>query len=39
MRLQERLDDPEKRSKFRAGDLDDQALWDEFSDGVRGVLA
>src|SRR6478735_12674621 len=29
LRLQERLDDPEKRWKFRAGDLDDRALWDE----------
>jgi len=29
-RLQERLDDPEKRWKFRAGDLDDRALWDDF---------
>ena len=30
IRLQERLDDPEKRWKFRAGDLDDRALWDDF---------
>ncbi len=29
-RLQERLDNPEKRWKFRAGDLDDRALWDDF---------
>jgi PPK2 family polyphosphate:nucleotide phosphotransferase len=29
-RLQERLDDPEKRWKFRADDLDDRALWDDF---------
>jgi PPK2 family polyphosphate:nucleotide phosphotransferase len=29
-RLQERLDDPEKRWKFRTGDLDDRALWDDF---------
>ena len=29
-RLQERLDDPEKRWKFRRGDLDDRARWDEF---------
>ncbi|MCB0999367.1 MAG: polyphosphate kinase 2 family protein [Acidimicrobiales bacterium] len=29
-RFQERLDDPEKRWKFRAGDLDDRALWDDF---------
>jgi PPK2 family polyphosphate:nucleotide phosphotransferase len=29
-RFQERLDDPEKRWKFRAGDLDDRALWPAF---------
>jgi PPK2 family polyphosphate:nucleotide phosphotransferase len=29
-RLQERLDNPEKRWKFRAGDLEDRALWDDF---------
>jgi polyphosphate kinase 2 (PPK2 family) len=29
-RLQDRLDDPEKRWKFRAGDLDDRRLWAEF---------
>ncbi|MBI4936258.1 MAG: polyphosphate kinase 2 family protein [Actinobacteria bacterium] len=29
-RLQERVDDPEKRWKFRAGDLDDRALWPKF---------
>ena len=31
-RLQERLDDPEKRWKFRLGDLDDRALWDDFTE-------
>jgi PPK2 family polyphosphate:nucleotide phosphotransferase len=30
-RLQERLDTPEKRWKFRLGDLDDRALWDDFT--------
>jgi PPK2 family polyphosphate:nucleotide phosphotransferase len=30
-RLQERLDDPEKRWKFRLGDLDDRKLWDDFT--------
>jgi len=30
-RLQERLDTPEKRWKFRLGDLDDRKLWDEFT--------
>jgi PPK2 family polyphosphate:nucleotide phosphotransferase len=29
-RLQARLDDPEKRWKFRIGDLDDRARWDAF---------
>lgn len=29
-RLQERLDDPEKRWKFRKGDLDDRALWKQY---------
>ncbi|MFP5288062.1 MAG: polyphosphate kinase 2 family protein [Thermoanaerobaculia bacterium] len=29
-RLQARLDDPTKRWKFRKGDLDDRALWDDY---------
>jgi PPK2 family polyphosphate:nucleotide phosphotransferase len=29
-RLQERLDDPEKRWKFRIGDLEDRARWDDY---------
>jgi PPK2 family polyphosphate:nucleotide phosphotransferase len=29
-RLQERLEDPEKRWKFRRGDLDDRARWTDF---------
>jgi PPK2 family polyphosphate:nucleotide phosphotransferase len=29
-RLQERLEDPEKRWKFQPGDLDDRRHWDEF---------
>lgn len=29
-RLQERIDDPTKRWKFRRGDLDDRQHWDEF---------
>ena len=29
-RLQERLDDPEKRWKFRTGDLDDRARWKDY---------
>jgi PPK2 family polyphosphate:nucleotide phosphotransferase len=30
-RLQERIDNPEKRWKFRLGDLDDRKLWDDFA--------
>ena len=29
-RLQGRIDDPEKRWKFRKGDLDDRARWDRY---------
>ena len=29
-RLQDRIDDPEKRWKYRKGDLEDRARWDEF---------
>jgi PPK2 family polyphosphate:nucleotide phosphotransferase len=29
-RLQARLDDPDKRWKFRVGDLDDRKLWEDF---------
>src|SRR6478609_2268140 len=38
VRLQERLDDPEKRWKFRAGDLEDRALWDDFAAAYEDVL-
>ena len=37
-RLQERLDNPEKRWKFRAGDLDDRALWDDFIHAYEDAL-
>ena len=30
VRLQDRIDDPTKRWKFRAGDLDDRKLWPDF---------
>lgn len=30
-RLQERLDDPQKNWKFRLGDLDDRARWDDYT--------
>jgi polyphosphate kinase 2 (PPK2 family) len=29
-RLQQRIDDPEKRWKYRAGDLEDRQLWPTF---------
>ena len=37
-RLQERLDDPEKAWKFRLGDLDDRARWQEFMDAYEDVI-
>jgi PPK2 family polyphosphate:nucleotide phosphotransferase len=37
-RLQERIDDPEKRWKFRPGDLDDRALWDDFASAYEDAL-
>ncbi|HUF98676.1 MAG TPA: PPK2 family polyphosphate kinase [Ilumatobacter sp.] len=30
VRLQDRVDDPTERWKFRMGDLDDRALWDDY---------
>ncbi|WP_434480899.1 PPK2 family polyphosphate kinase [Gemmatimonas sp.] len=38
-RLLARLDDPHKNWKFRLEDLDDRALWDEYTDAYRDVLA
>ncbi len=37
-RLQERVDDPEKRWKFRIGDLDDRKLWPEYQKAYRDAL-
>jgi PPK2 family polyphosphate:nucleotide phosphotransferase len=37
-RLQERLDNPEKRWKFRTSDLDDRRLWDEFTAAYEDTL-
>ena len=37
-RLLDRLADKEKNWKFRAGDLDDRALWDEYTKAYRGIL-
>lgn len=38
-RLQERLDNPEKRWKFRKGDLDDRALWDQYMQAFEDAIA
>jgi PPK2 family polyphosphate:nucleotide phosphotransferase len=37
-RLQERLDDPEKRWKFRAGDLEDRHHWDDYAAAYEDAL-
>lgn len=37
-RLQDRLDSPDERWKFRAGDLDDRALWDEYMAAFEDAL-
>lgn len=37
-RLEERLKDPAKSWKFRAGDLDDRKLWGEFQDAYEDAL-
>jgi len=37
-RLQERIDDPEKRWKFRPGDLEDRARWDEFQEAYEDAI-
>ncbi len=38
-RLQERVDDPEKRWKFRMGDLEDRKLWPSYQQAYRDALA
>lgn len=37
-RLQDRVDDPKKRWKFRAGDLDDRKLWDGFQAAFEDMI-
>ncbi|MCC6241706.1 MAG: polyphosphate kinase 2 family protein [Gemmatimonadaceae bacterium] len=37
-RLRARLDDPRKNWKFRLEDLDDRALWDDYTDAYREAL-
>lgn len=38
-RLQDRIDDPTKRWKFRAGDLEDRKLWPEFIKAYEAALS
>ncbi len=38
-RFQARLDEPEKHWKFRRGDLDDRALWDDFQTAYEAAIA
>lgn len=37
-RLQERVDRPEKHWKFRMGDLEDRALWDDYQQAYRDAM-
>ncbi|MFN3254260.1 MAG: PPK2 family polyphosphate kinase [Ilumatobacter sp.] len=37
-RFEERLERPDKRWKFRAGDLDDRKLWDDYMDAYTDAL-
>jgi len=39
VRLRERLDDPKKNWKFRLGDLEDRALWDDYTEAYKEALA
>jgi PPK2 family polyphosphate:nucleotide phosphotransferase len=38
-RLQDRIDSPDERWKFRAGDLDDRALWDDYMEAFEAALS
>jgi PPK2 family polyphosphate:nucleotide phosphotransferase len=38
-RLEERLKDPAKNWKFNPGDLDERALWDDYTEAYREMLA
>ncbi len=37
-RMQDRVDDPDERWKFRLGDLDDRALWDDYQRAFRDAI-
>jgi len=38
-RMSERIEDPKKNWKFREGDLDDRALWDDYTAAYRDAIA
>jgi PPK2 family polyphosphate:nucleotide phosphotransferase len=38
-RMQDRVDDPTKRWKFRMGDLDDRAMWDDYMQAYAEALS
>ena len=38
-RLQDRIDDPEKRWKFRAGDLEDRKLWNKYQQAYEAAIS
>ena len=38
LRLQDRVDSPDERWKFRLGDLEDRALWDEYQRAFRDAM-
>ncbi len=38
VRLQDRISDPTKRWKFNPGDLDDRALWDDYTQAYEAAL-
>lgn len=38
-RLQERLDDPEKRWKFQHGDVEERKLWNDYTDAYEDALS
>jgi polyphosphate kinase 2 (PPK2 family) len=37
-RMQDRIDDPSERWKFRRGDLDDRVLWDDYQAAFQEAL-
>ena len=39
LRMQDRIDDPAERWKFRTGDLDDRALWNDYQAAFQQAIA